>query len=89
MRSWRRLEAEVARLELHMEAMRAADQANAERLWYNRRVLVERASDNAATLTQQTRRLTRQRDALAELKVHYGHFRAYGGVWAWQLAQLS
>ena len=62
------LEAEVARLELHMEAMRVADQSNAQRLWYNRRVLVERASDNAATLTQQTRKLTRQRDALAELK---------------------
>jgi len=59
----------LERLELHTDAMRATDAGNAERLAYNRRVLAERSQENAASLTQNARRLTRQRDALAELKV--------------------
>ena len=62
--------AELERLELHTDAMRATDAGNAERLAYNRRVLTERSQENAAALTQNARRLMRQRDALAELKVH-------------------
>ncbi len=58
----------MQRLELHTDAMRATDAGNVERLAYNRRVLTERASENAAALTQHARRLTKQRDALAELK---------------------
>ena len=58
----------MERLELHTDAMRATDAGNAERLAYNRRVLTERASENAAALTQHARRLSKQRDALAELK---------------------
>ena len=65
----RRLEAELERLELHTDAMRATDAGNAERLAYNRRILTERSQENAAALTRDARRLTRQRDALAELKV--------------------
>ena len=70
----------MERLELHTDAMRSTDAGNAERLAYNRRVLTERASENAAALTQHARRLSKQRDALAELKVRDGSSIVSGDV---------
>ena len=49
--------------------MRATYQANTEKLVYNCRVLAERAQESTATLSQQKRRLSRQRDVLLTIKV--------------------
>lgn len=67
----RRLETDIATLEQHLENMRATYQLNTEKLEYNYRVLVERDHENQATVTQQKRKISRQRDILVNLKQKY------------------
>lgn len=52
-----------------MESMRAAYQLNQEKLDYNYRVLLERDAENLATITQQKRKVSKQRDLLSSLMV--------------------
>lgn len=66
-----RLETDIATLEQHLENMRATYQLNTEKLEYNYRVLVERDHENQATVTQQKRKISRQRDILVNLKQKY------------------
>ncbi|KAF5832552.1 sperm tail C-terminal domain-containing protein [Dunaliella salina] len=54
-----------------MQAMRATYQLNTEKLEYNYRVLVERDHENQATINQQKRKISRQRDILSSLKTRY------------------
>lgn len=49
--------------------MRATYMVDTEKLVYNCRVLEERAQESAAVLSQQKRRLARQRDVLSGIKV--------------------
>lgn len=49
--------------------MRAAYQLNQEKLDYNYRVLLERDAENQATITQQKRKISKQRDLLSSLMV--------------------
>lgn len=49
--------------------MRAAYQLNQEKLDYNYRVLLERDAENVATITQQKRKVSKQRDLLSSLMV--------------------
>lgn len=51
--------------------MRAAYQLNQEKLDYNYRVLLERDAENQATITQQKRKISKQRDLLSTLMVSY------------------
>jgi len=64
-----RLEEQLHALEADYGILRATYQANTEKLVYNCRVLAERAQESAATLSQQKRRLSRQRDVLSGIKV--------------------
>ena len=66
-----RLETDIQNLEQHLEAMRATYQLNTEKLEYNYRVLVERDHENQATINQQKRKISRQRDVLSALKQKY------------------
>ena len=66
-----RLETDIQNLEQHLEAMRATYQLNTEKLDYNYRVLVERDHENQATINQQKRKISRQRDVLSGLKQRY------------------
>ncbi|MEW5307357.1 MAG: hypothetical protein WDW36_009761 [Sanguina aurantia] len=66
-----RLETDIQNLEQHLEAMRATYQLNTEKLEYNYRVLVERDHENQATINQQKRKISRQRDLLSGLKQRY------------------
>mmetsp|Transcript_5457 Transcript_5457/g.9456 ORF Transcript_5457/g.9456 Transcript_5457/m.9456 type:complete len:705 (-) Transcript_5457:793-2907(-) len=66
-----RLETDIQNLEQHLEAMRATYQLNTEKLEYNYRVLVERDHENQATINQQKRKISRQRDILSGLKGRY------------------
>lgn len=66
-----RLETDIQNLEQHLEAMRATYQLNTEKLEYNYRVLVERDHENQATINQQKRKISRQRDVLLALKQKY------------------
>lgn len=63
-----RLETDIQNLEQHLEAMRATYQLNTEKLEYNYKVLVERDHENQQTISQQKRKMARQRDALSTLK---------------------
>eukprot|EP00227_Mantoniella_beaufortii_P020533 CAMPEP_0197588540 /NCGR_PEP_ID=MMETSP1326-20131121/9790_1 /TAXON_ID=1155430 /ORGANISM="Genus nov. species nov., Strain RCC2288" /LENGTH=456 /DNA_ID=CAMNT_0043153381 /DNA_START=206 /DNA_END=1573 /DNA_ORIENTATION=+ len=67
-----RLETDVQNLEQHLEAMRATYQLNTEKLEYNYRVLVERDHENQSTISQQRRKIARQRESLLSLKSRYG-----------------
>ena len=67
-----RLETDVQNLEQHLEAMRATYQLNTEKLEYNYRVLVERDHENQSTISQQRRKIARQRESLLALKSRYG-----------------
>ena len=67
-----RLEEQLHALEADYGILRATYQANTEKLVYNCRVLAERAQESAATLSQQKRRLSRQRDVLSSIKVRGG-----------------
>ena len=51
--------------------MRAAYQLNQEKLDYNYRVLLERDAENQATITQQKRKISKQRDLLSTLMVEF------------------
>ncbi len=51
--------------------MRAAYQLNQEKLDYNYRVLLERDAENQATITQQKRKISKQRDLLSTLMVSH------------------
>ncbi len=51
--------------------MRAAYQLNQEKLDYNYRVLLERDAENQATITQQKRKISKQRDLLSTLMVSF------------------
>ncbi len=51
--------------------MRAAYQLNQEKLDYNYRVLLERDAENQATITQQKRKVSKQRDLLSTLMVSH------------------
>ena len=53
--------------------MRAAYQLNQEKLDYNYRVLLERDAENQATITQQKRKVSKQRDLLTTLMVGHQH----------------
>lgn len=64
-----RLETDIQTLEQHLESMRAAYQLNQEKLDYNYRVLLERDAENVATITQQKRKVSKQRDLLSSLMV--------------------
>lgn len=64
-----RLETDIHTLEQHLESMRAAYQLNQEKLDYNYRVLLERDAENQATITQQKRKVSKQRDLLTTLMV--------------------
>lgn len=64
-----RLETDIQTLEQHLESMRAAYQLNQEKLDYNYRVLLERDAENQATITQQKRKISKQRDLLSTLMV--------------------
>ena len=64
-----RLETDIQTLEQHLESMRAAYQLNQEKLDYNYRVLLERDAENVATVTQQKRKVSKQRDLLSSLMV--------------------
>lgn len=66
-----RLETDIHTLEQHLESMRAAYQLNQEKLDYNYRVLLERDAENQATITQQKRKVSKQRDLLTSLTVCY------------------
>jgi dynein regulatory complex protein 1 len=66
-----RLETDVQNLEQHLEAMRATYQLNTEKLEYNYRVLVERDHENQSTISQQRRKIARQRESLLALKSRY------------------
>lgn len=66
-----RLETDIQSLEQHLEAMRATYQLNTEKLEYNYRVLVERDHENSATIHQQKRKISRQRDILSGLKARF------------------
>ena len=66
-----RLETDIQTLEQHLESMRAAYQLNQEKLDYNYRVLLERDAENVATITQQKRKVSKQRDLLSSLMVSY------------------
>jgi len=66
-----RLETDIQNLEQHLETMRATYQLNTEKLEYNYRVLVERDHENQATINQQKRKISRQRDILSGLKTRY------------------
>ncbi|KAG1659692.1 hypothetical protein FOA52_004331 [Chlamydomonas sp. UWO 241] len=66
-----RLETDIQNLEQHLETMRATYQLNTEKLEYNYRVLVERDHENQATINQQKRKISRQRDILSGLKQRY------------------
>ncbi|EGZ14350.1 hypothetical protein PHYSODRAFT_317057 [Phytophthora sojae] len=66
-----KLETNIQTLEQQLEEMRATYQLNTERLEYNYRVLTERDMLNSATLSQQKRRLSRLKDALATLIAKY------------------
>jgi len=63
---------DIATLEQHLQNMRATYQLNTEKLEYNYRVLVERDHENQATVTQQKRKISRQRDLLVNLRQKYG-----------------
>ena len=65
----RRLEEQLHVLEAEAGIMRATYQVDTEKLVYNCRVLGERAQESAAVLSQQKRRLARQRDVLSGIKV--------------------
>jgi len=52
-----KLETNIQTLEQHLETMRATYQLNAEKLDYNYRVLLERDSENSATINQQKRKV--------------------------------
>ena len=65
----RRLETDIQNLEQHLEAMRATYQLNQEKLEYNFRVLTERDAENQATINQQKRKISRQRDVLSVMMV--------------------
>ncbi|KAI3426074.1 hypothetical protein D9Q98_008042 [Chlorella vulgaris] len=64
----RRLEADVAALELHPDGIRATHALNTDKLDYNYRVLVERERESNDALLQQKRRITRQWAALNRLR---------------------
>ena len=64
-----RLETDIQNLEQHLEAMRATYQLNQEKLEYNFRVLTERDAENQATINQQKRKISRQRDVLSVMMV--------------------
>ena len=49
--------------------MRATYQLNQEKLEYNFRVLTERDAENQATINQQKRKISRQRDVLSVMMV--------------------
>lgn len=66
---YHRLETDIQTLEQHLESMRAAYQLNQEKLDYNYRVLLERDAENVATITQQKRKVSKQRDLLSSLMV--------------------
>ncbi|DBA94491.1 TPA: hypothetical protein ACH3X1_002082 [Trebouxia sp. C0004] len=66
-----RLETDIQTLEQHLESMRAAYQLNQEKLDYNYRVLLERDAENQATITQQKRKISKQRDLLSTLMQRY------------------
>ena len=66
-----RLETDVQNLEQHLGAMRATYQLNTEKLEYNYRVLVERDHENQSTMTQQRKKIAKQREALMNLKARY------------------
>ncbi len=66
-----RLETDIQTLEQHLESMRAAYQLNQEKLDYNYRVLLERDAENQATITQQKRKISKQRDLLSTLMVSH------------------
>lgn len=51
--------------------MRAIYQLNSEKLDYNYKVLIERDSENQATISQQKRKIARLRDAFSGLKTRY------------------
>ena len=63
------METDIQTLEQHLESMRAAYQLNQEKLDYNYRVLLERDAENQATITQQKRKISKQRDLLSTLMV--------------------
>ncbi len=65
------METDIQTLEQHLESMRAAYQLNQEKLDYNYRVLLERDAENQATITQQKRKISKQRDLLSTLMVSY------------------
>ena len=65
----RRLEEQLHVLEAEAGIMRATYQVDTEKLVYNCRVLGERAQESAVVLSQQKRRLARQRDVLSGIKV--------------------
>jgi hypothetical protein len=56
-------------MEAHLEAMKATYLLNQDKLVYNERVLQERASESQTTILHQRRKLARQREVLALLKV--------------------
>ncbi|KAL4436661.1 hypothetical protein ABPG75_003800 [Micractinium tetrahymenae] len=64
----RKLEAEVASLEVHLDSIKAAYMLNADKLDYNYRVLVERERESKEALMQQKRRITRQWEVLNRLR---------------------
>lgn len=66
-----KLETEIQTLEQQLEEMRATYQLNQEKLDYNYRVLVERDAENANTIKQQKKKLTRMTDVLSALKAKY------------------
>lgn len=57
-----RLESDVATLQQHLATMRATYQLNTEKLAYNYRVLLERDSENAATINQQVQQAKPSQD---------------------------
>jgi dynein regulatory complex protein 1 len=66
-----KLETEIQTLEQQLEEMRATYQLNQEKLDYNYRVLVERDAENANTIKQQKKKLTRMTDVMSALKAKY------------------
>ncbi|KAL4435227.1 hypothetical protein ABPG77_001909 [Micractinium sp. CCAP 211/92] len=76
----RKLEADVASLEVHLDSVKAIYLLNADKLDYNHRVLVERERECKEALLQQKRRITRQWEALSRLRKRHAAAEARAGV---------
>lgn len=63
-----RLENDCQNLEQHLQNMQAVYQLNAEKLDYNFWVLTEREHENYMMSNQQKKKITKQRDALSNIK---------------------